>query len=448
MTAPKITFVNHASVHIRTDNVGLLSDPWYSGDAFHHGWNLLSEPDPVKIKELLADTTHLWLSHEHPDHFSIKFFKEYKDVLLDNNIKIIFQHTEDKRVMNFLSANGLDVTELDFGKKVELAPDFSVTCIKDGFYDSGLCIEASGQTILNLNDCDITTVERASEVFDVVGVCDVLLTQFSYAAWKGGKENKAWRELAAREKLNSVAIQVDTFKPKIVIPFASFVYFSNERNFYLNDAVNRPTSVVEKLQHANVKVNVMQPFDVFDGTYDEASCKKAIVFWEDHLKNIPLKPKSKYTKIAMSILETSFSIYQKRVFSNNSRSFMRLIKKVIPMKVFTPITIHLDDIGKTVVVDLFNSELAETTAKADLVMASESLHFLFTNAFGFDTLTVNGCFEEQQEGGFAKAAKSLAIENLNNLGIQFRPSILVNIKLIWMFLGKLKNVTKKIKMRG
>ena len=53
-----------------------------------------------------------------------------------------------------------------------------------------------------------------------------------------------------------------------------------------------------------------------------------------------------------------------------------------------------------------------------LCMHSESLNFMFKNSFGFDTLTVNGSFEEVTKNGFVRATKTLAIENLNNLGIK------------------------------
>ena len=43
-----VTFVNHASVLIEGSGIGLLSDPWYQGDAFNNGWRLLQEtPDDV-----------------------------------------------------------------------------------------------------------------------------------------------------------------------------------------------------------------------------------------------------------------------------------------------------------------------------------------------------------------------------------------------------------------
>lgn len=53
--------------------------------------------------------------------------------------------------------------------------------------------------ILNLNDCNVGIAVRAREICDAVGPCDILLTQFSYAARKGGRDNRAWRVAAAHE---------------------------------------------------------------------------------------------------------------------------------------------------------------------------------------------------------------------------------------------------------
>ena len=88
--------------------------------------------------------------------------------------------------------------------------------------------DIAGKKFLNLNDCEIKTPLRCKEVLKLVGECDFLISQFSYAAWKGGKSNIQWRKNAAREKLETLRLQADFFKPKVLIPFASFVYFSNE----------------------------------------------------------------------------------------------------------------------------------------------------------------------------------------------------------------------------
>jgi hypothetical protein len=70
---------------------------------------------------------------------------------------------------------------------------------------------------------------------------------------------------------------------------------------------------------------------------------------------------------------------------------------------------------------------------------------LFSNSFGFDTLTVNACFEEGRAGGFVAATKSLAIENLNNLGILVTSALIFNFSIIKLFISRLYRVAKKIK---
>ena len=70
-----IQFINHASIVVSDGETSVLSDPWYTGDAFHKGWNLLHETSAQEVLSMLDAITHIWISHEHPDHFSISFFK-------------------------------------------------------------------------------------------------------------------------------------------------------------------------------------------------------------------------------------------------------------------------------------------------------------------------------------------------------------------------------------
>ena len=69
----EIQFINHASLLVRCGSVSLLSDPEHPGDAFHKGWSLIHELQDEEIYTLLSDVSHIWISHEHPDHFSISF---------------------------------------------------------------------------------------------------------------------------------------------------------------------------------------------------------------------------------------------------------------------------------------------------------------------------------------------------------------------------------------
>ena len=107
-----IKFINHASVIISNDKISLLSDPWYFGTAFHDGWSLIYENKEEDITNIISEITHIWISHEHPDHFSIQFFKKYASNLRERKIKILFQETKDKRVIKYLTSQGLEVEEL------------------------------------------------------------------------------------------------------------------------------------------------------------------------------------------------------------------------------------------------------------------------------------------------------------------------------------------------
>ena len=442
----QIEFVNHASVLISHGAVGLLCDPWYEGPAFHKGWRLLVETGPEAVHDLLSRTTHIWLSHEHPDHFSVLFFKQYGDTIRDRGITLLFQEIDDQRVADFLRGQKFKTVFLPFKQAIDLGSDVSVTCLKDEFIDSALSIRAGETHVLNLNDCNVGEIARAEEIRDAVGTCDILLTQFSYAAWKGGRANRTWRETAAREKLANIRVQAEVLKPSMVIPFASFVRFAHARNSYLNDAANTPDAVVAAFADAPWQVQVMAPGDVTDGTPDPQASIRAADWWRAHYADMDADLMH-YDSVDAEALQKAFATWRARVFANNSRPTMRVAQKLSPIKVLQPVVVELDDLGQRWQIDPPQGSFTRTEAPADLIMHSESLAFLFNNSFGFDTLSVNGTFEEAREGGFSRAARSIAIENLNNLGIRFGMGLLFEPKIIAVILERLRGVSAKMKRR-
>ena len=440
----RIEFINHASVLVSYEGVNILSDPWYSGHAFHKGWDLLHETSDEQVVELLQRVTHIWISHEHPDHFSIKFFKTHKELMKSKNIEILFQKTEDRRVLNFLENEDLRVSELSFEKPHNLSALTSVVCIKDGFYDSGLLIKNGPEKILNLNDCEVTSVNRAKEVKKITGEVDVLLTQFSFAAWKGGSKNKTWRLEAAKEKLSTMELQIETFKPKFVIPFASFIYFSNKLNYYLNDAVNSLSDVENFLEFRTFDLLLMQPGDVLGGGTEILNNANAKRFWDSQAAKISNKQLNEFVSVSENALAEAFGEYCDRILRKNNINLMRLIRKFSPIKAFYPVCVFLVDKDISVGFDYLNQKIEFGVSEEPmLLLHSESLYFLFKNGFGFDTLTVNACFEETPNG-FVLATKTLAIENLNNLGIFINLRTLMNLSIIKLFLTRLYRVAKKL----
>jgi L-ascorbate metabolism protein UlaG (beta-lactamase superfamily) len=58
---------------MRSGDVSLRGDPWLKGEAFNESWTLY--PQPIVRDEDVARVTHVWISHEHPDHLSIPTIK-------------------------------------------------------------------------------------------------------------------------------------------------------------------------------------------------------------------------------------------------------------------------------------------------------------------------------------------------------------------------------------
>ena len=433
-----IQFINHASVKIVTPQARITSDPWYSGPAFNNGWDLIrSDPDMIATA---SDASHVWLSHEHPDHFSIAFFKESPN----RSLRVLFQKTPDGRVAGYLRSQGFAVDELPEGRDHAVAPGETIRIGRAGFYDSWSLVRAGGKVILNLNDCEVNTGHELKRLASQIGPIDVLLTQFSYAAWKGGRANKALRQLAARDKLATVRRQIEHLRPKFVIPFASFVYFSHVENSYLNDSINDIPAVLDAVAATGCTPVIMKPGDTW-AVGEDWDNGPAIAYWREAYAAIPALPlRAPSVPVPLPELTAHAQAYRERIFSNNSRWLIRLASLVPAVGAFQPLTIRLTDLKQTLRFSFFDG-LAEAPhgASADVEMSSESLDFVFRNDFGYDTLTVNGRFEASSLG-FARMTKNFAVGSLNALGLHLKPSLVANADVVVLLLGKLRSFLRRM----
>ena len=102
LTQPTITFVNHASIIFSHGNVNLITDPWLFGSAFNNGWELVSKTK-MQIQDF-EKITHIWFSHEHPDHFNIPVLKSIPEEIR-KKITVLFHETLDHRVLRSCKKN-------------------------------------------------------------------------------------------------------------------------------------------------------------------------------------------------------------------------------------------------------------------------------------------------------------------------------------------------------
>ncbi len=213
-----VRLVNHACVLLEVGSIKLLCDPWISGSCFNNGWDLIVDNE-FSISDL--DFSHIWISHEHPDHFSPR---DLQELPLERRKKttVFYQETTDKKVMKFCQELGYKVIELPDFQKFTVNSEVSITCAKSRGSDSWLLFETPAAKILNINDCFVKDPAELERIKNCAGEVDVLLSQYSFANWVGNVDDTKSQKEIAEMYLELFANQVDFFKPKAVIPFANF----------------------------------------------------------------------------------------------------------------------------------------------------------------------------------------------------------------------------------
>ena len=438
----KLTFVNHACCKLIAGETGLLFDPWIDGSAFNDGWDLLI-PTPLPLDGVMAGITHIWLSHEHPDHFSPSFLARIAPAHKDR-VTILFQSTRDHRVAQFCRGLGFRVVEMEESLPLALGGGVIATCGPHDFYDSWLHVSDGKQSVINLNDCQIAAPADLARLAKLFGPPTLMLSQFSYAAWKGGKDDRRFREEAAQKKRDTLTVQTRILQPRYALPFASFIYFSNVENAYLNDAMNTPRQAAATLAAAGTIPVVLYPGDEWQigAPHDSAA---ALARYDERLAELPRLPlRGPGESVGLDRLREAFTTYRARMLAQNSRLLIALLGKLPILGTFQPIAIRLTDLDTLISFSLLDGIAVLAGGAADVAMHSSSLLFLLKHDFGYDTLTVNGRFECSAEG-FAKMTRALGIGSLNAMGISIAPSLLFNLRVLMILMGKLQQVMTRMK---
>src|SRR5262249_24218299 len=268
-----------------------------------------------------------------------------------SRIPILFQETRDKRVKTFCESRGFTVIELPDRVRRSFN-GVEVMCGAADFYDSWLYLSDGNARVLNLNDCGVREGGELSKLAAEVSPLDLLLTQFSYAAWKGGPANAHYRAAAARQKLETVAAQTRVLQPRYVVPFASLIYFSNEENAYLNDRVNQPDDARSTIAAAGARPVILFPGDRWDADkpHDDTAARERYRAVYASLPGLPRRPAGE--SVPLAELERQFAAYRSRVYGDNSRFLIGLLRRLPVLGAFRPVIIRLTDLNARVSVSV------------------------------------------------------------------------------------------------
>lgn len=409
-------FNNHSSFSIAYGGAVLLADPWFFGSAFNDGWDLLVKT-PAEVCDF-SKVTHIWYSHEHPDHFSVPTLRSVPE---DRRraITILFQKTRDKRLVHFCEKLGFKTLELPSGVPTEIAPNFRITSWGWDLLDSFCRIDVGDLRILNLNDCTVSSRRQAEAVAAIAGRPDLLLSQFSYAFWCGNEADTDIRRARAADVLNRVRHQIEALKPRVTVPFASFVFFSHEENFYLNDSVNRPSDVRRALgrEYAGSRVQFLYPGEAVDladvianpARHDDTA---TIERYEEAYK--ALLPVHLNKPVSLADLSAAADAFVARM-----RGSLGPIPSVMERLGFLvkPLGFRITDHNVTATLSHGEGMVFGTENLPDIAISSSALLFLLKNDFGSNTLHVNGRFRTLNPAAEQALSRFFALRMYLNNGM-------------------------------
>ncbi|MBW8050437.1 MAG: hypothetical protein FVQ77_08885 [Cytophagales bacterium] len=407
----KITFVNHASFIMEKANVRVICDPWFEGPVFNNGWKLLVD---TKFKyEDYSKITHIWFSHEHPDHFFPPNLKKIPKEIREN-ITVLFQYTKDKRVVGFCNLLGFkEVIELKKNAWFTISNDFKILCERFTEGDSWACFKTNDITILNTNDCWISNLSDAKRIKSKVDHVDILFNQFSYAFWAGNKDQPELREKIAKEKLDAYKLECDVFKPTYTIPFASFVWFAHKENYYINDKITTIDRAHKFLKdNTDVEPVILYPGEEYTVNDDHDSLKSLEKYAKDYSSVFENPLLLSSPKIDIKEVKVVFDEYRNECIKNNDLLINFFLKQL------KPATIHLCDYDQTYELS-FKSGLIKVQRhyeNCDISLSSDSLLFCLKFPFGMDTLGVNGRYQRPQKGKYTRFYNLFRIEQLRSRG--------------------------------
>jgi len=312
----KLKFLNHSCLIVESENQKILCDPWFTGAVFNNGWRLLYE-DSHNINQIEFD--YIWISHEHPDHFSIPTLSQ-----ISNSKHFLYQQTSDKKVKHWLEEKQHAVTELEDWAEYNFGEINLTSFVSDGYDSAALFKFSNGDKFLNLNDARVELGDTIQKIkkHDLSHL-KIISIQFSYANW-AGNENDNEIPLHQQDLVIERIIKIhEAFKPEKIMLFASYAYYSHEENFFWNNRFWL-TYVIEKLEEKGISLIIPKPNQVIgiDGVADKNFIEEnnlAIKFWKKQTQEIQIKDFSN-KNISIEKIESAYKKWYDTLWQDNTLS--------------------------------------------------------------------------------------------------------------------------------
>ena len=320
---------------------------------------------------------------------------------------MLFQKTVDGRVARFCRELGFKaVREIADWERVPLGEGVFIT-VKTVDDDSFCCIETPSHRYLNVNDCVSVDVRAFHEgIAARLGRPDVLLTQFSFANWAGNPDQPQAADELARGKIEEIRIQMEVYRPKILLPFASFVWFCRPENFHLNRGANKIADVYSEFSRSCECV-VLYPGDEYQVGVSHDSATSLQRYAADEARHVrPLEVAEE--QVSRDALTALSDEHQRRQRENNAMWCFWPLRWAGFIK---PVSIYLTDIEQSLDYSMFTGITWTSVPResCDLEFRSAAMAQMLRYGTGYDTLYISGRFV--RAAGGARVSTSARISS-------------------------------------
>ncbi|HUC10360.1 MAG TPA: hypothetical protein VL985_08035 [Stellaceae bacterium] len=231
----KVRTLGHASLAVYRDGERplLLTDPWLVGSVYWRSWWLQHYPSADEI-EWLATTAHVYVTHEHPDHFHTPSIRRLGKAPL-----YLFPDLAEQGWVRHLVERGYRAKATPPMRWLPLGEGVSILSLPVWNDDSLLLIDTPSALILNLNDAKpLSPVLRAiRRLADRVDKPRILLCSYSPASVVNSfiDDDGVMSLRSPRHYVDYVCRLCDRLDVDHYLPFASQAVFCRPDSVWAND---------------------------------------------------------------------------------------------------------------------------------------------------------------------------------------------------------------------
>ncbi len=257
----KVRTLGHASLVVYRDGERplLLTDPWLVGSVYWRSWWLQNYPSTPEL-DWLATAAHVYVTHEHPDHFHMPSIRR-----LGTDPLYLFPDLAEQGCIRYLTERGYRAQATPPLCWLPVGEGVSILSFPMWNDDSLLLIDTPNALVLNLNDAKpLPPVLKAiGRLAGRIGKPRILLCSYSPASVVNSfLDDHGIVALRSKRHYVDYACQLcERLSIDYYLPFASQAVFCRPDSVWANDY---RTTYDDLCRYWNSRARLLPPFTTLD----------------------------------------------------------------------------------------------------------------------------------------------------------------------------------------